>query len=331
MKPFTPHILFSGMLVLALSCNTGSKKHQQPVADKTDSTSKEVVQSETAEGDNPAYHLRLNLAKGSTYHYTVEYETNTGLEVAGKKINVLNQSEIGVTYVIDKDSAGNYLFQVKYDKIHIRTKTGDKETEYTVPNAEGTADPMEKMLAALKTANIVATVTPAGKVTSITGYQGLSDKMLAGLNTDVQSRKMAQAQLEKVIGEGILKKNIDQLFNLYPDAAIHVGDSWKTSATQKGEIPLDVQLTNKLKDIDDDIATIKSKGVVSSNKADANIMGQQVTSSLQGEQSGESEVEIKTGLLLSSKTKTDVQGTLQMMAQEIPVTIRSEVKVDRKK
>jgi hypothetical protein len=329
MKSFVP-ILSLGMLILALSCNTGSKQ-KQPGQNKADSTGKEVVSSETVDADDPAYHLRLNLAKGSTYHYAVEYETNTDLEVAGKKINILNQSEVGVTYEIDKDSAGNFLFQVHYDRIHIRTKTGDKETEYTVPSSDGTADPMEKMLATLKTANIVATITPAGKVTSVTGYQGLSEKMLAGINADAQSRQMAQAQLDKVIGEGILKKNLDQLFNLYPDAAIHVGDSWKTDVTQKGEIPLFVQLTNKLKDIDDDIASIKSKGEVSSDKANANIMGQQVTSTLKGQQTGESEVEIKTGLLLNSKTQTDVQGTLQMMGQEIPISIRSGVKVDRKK
>ena len=92
-----------------------------------------------------------------------------------------------------------------------------------------------------------------------------------------------------------------------------------------------VQLTNKLKDIDEGIASVKSKGKVSSDKVNANIMGQNVTSALQGEQNGEYEIEMKTGLLLNSKIQTDVGGTLQMMDREIPVSIRSEVKVDRKK
>ena len=329
MRSFAPYILVPGMLIFALSCN--NQKQHQHGRNNAAGTANEEVQLQTVDADNPAYYLKLNLAKGSTYHYTVEYETETDLEVAGKKINLLNQSEVDISYGIDIDSAGNFVFQVHYDRIHIRTKTGDKSTEYNVPDLEEAADPMQRMLAILKTAKIIATVTPAAKVTGVTGYQGLSEKITAGLNVDKNSRQAAQAQLDKIIGEGILKKNLDQLFNLFPDSSIHVGDSWKTNTTQKGDIPLFVELTNKLKDIDEDIASVKSKGKVSSDRANANIMGQNVISALQGEQNGEYEVEMKTGLLLKSKTQTDVQGTLQMMGREIPVSIRSEVKVDRKK
>lgn len=234
MRSFALPAFFSGILILALSCN--NQKQHQHGRNNAAGTANEEVQSQTVDADNPAYYLKLSLAKGSTYHYTVEYETETDLEVTGKKINILNQSEVDISYGIDKDSAGNFIFQVRYDRIHIRTKTGDKSTEYNVPYTEETADPMQRMLGILKTANIIATVTPAGKVTGVTGYQGLSEKITADLNVDVSSRQAAQAQLDKIIGEGILKKNLDQLFNLFPDSAIHIGDSWKTNATQKGDI-----------------------------------------------------------------------------------------------
>jgi len=33
--------------------------------------------------------------------------------------------------------------------------------------------------------------------------------------------------MDKAIGEGIVKKNVDQLFKMFPDSAVHVGDKWK--------------------------------------------------------------------------------------------------------
>ena len=58
---------------------------------------------------------------------------------------------------------------MKYDKIHLYTKKGDTETDLDADNAGLTADPTEKMLGILKSANILATVGPMGAVKSASG------------------------------------------------------------------------------------------------------------------------------------------------------------------
>lgn len=193
--------------------------------------------------------VSISLASGASYRYTITNESATELEATGKAVNTLHKSEVGITYDVQQDSAGNYVLHLHYDRIHLYTKTGDNETELDAANAAATLDPTEKMLGLLKEANITATISPSGSVMAISGYKDLGEKILTGINADVTSRNMAKTQWEKVIGDGMIKKSIEQLFSVLPDSVIHIGDTWQKKTRQKGEIDMNVTSTFKLKDI----------------------------------------------------------------------------------
>lgn len=317
--------LFSIMLLA--SCEAYSKKERK--AGSQGVSKQELTVNDSAA--EPSYRSKINFVPGSRYAYTINNESETELEVNGKAVNVQHQSDVGITYDVQKDSAGNYLLKLHYDKIHLYSKTGDKETELDAANAVATLDPTEKMLGILKDANIVATVTSTGMVVSINGYKELGEKILDGFNTDETSRKMAKTQWEKVIGEGMVKKSVEQLFSILPESAKNVGDIWKKNTMQKGEIDMNVSSTFKLKDIEDGIATIESEGEMTSDKAEANTMGYSVTSDLKGDQEGEYQVETSTGMVLKNNTSSTLKGTFQMMGKEIPVTIKTTLIMNGKK
>ncbi|OQP54576.1 hypothetical protein A4H97_21645 [Niastella yeongjuensis] len=324
--PKTSYLL--GILVLGLACNTPSG-HGKVRKDKGQGM---IGGATGSDNNDDALSLQLNLQPGSKYYYTINNEYDIALEAGGKSINNKNKSDVSLTYDIQKDSAGNYLLQMHYDKIHLYTKAGDKESEMDADNANATFDPVEKMLGVLKSTNITAVISSAGKIKDITGYKELGDKIIAGLNiTDLQARNMALEKWDKVIGEGLIKKNIDQAFHLFPDSAIEVGDTWKLQSQQKGEVPLNETSKYKLKDVDDGIAYISSEGQIESDKTEAKVMGYPVTGNLQGSQSGEYEVDAKTGMLLKNKVTAKVEGSFLMMGREIPVTIKTEVKMAGKK
>ena len=198
-------------------------------------------------------------------------------------------------------------------------------------NASATLDPTEKMLGMLKEANIVATINKAGKVVAISGYKELGEKILSGVNGDATSRSIAESQWEKVVGEGLVKKNVELLFSIFPDSSMRIGYTWQKNMQQKGEINMNVTSTFKLKDIDDGVAFIESEGEMTSDKNESNLMGYSVTSNLQGNQQGEYEVDTKTGMLLKNKVTAKVEGSLQLMGKDIPVTIKTTVKMNGKK
>src|ERR1700722_155593 len=68
------------------------------------------------------YNLRLNPVVGSQYYYSITNESHFKMEVSDKKIDNQNKSAVGMSYVIGKDSTGNLLLNMAYDKIRIYTK-----------------------------------------------------------------------------------------------------------------------------------------------------------------------------------------------------------------
>jgi Family of unknown function (DUF6263) len=189
------------------------------------------------------------------------------------------------------------------------------------------------MLGTLKEAIITAIVSPSGEIKSVTGYKEIGEKIIAGFaENDIQGRTMAQNQWDQVIGEGLIKKNMDQLFKIFPDSAVHLGDTWKLSSREEGELKMNVSSSFTLKAINSDIAIIQSKGQISSDNTASNLMGYgEVSTDLKGEQEGEFEMETKTGMLLSCKIKASIKGTIQVMGRDIPVTISTTVKMTGKK
>jgi uncharacterized protein YegP (UPF0339 family) len=279
--------------------------------------------------ESKVYKLQLNPAPGSAYHYEMENKTAIEISAEGKEVNTLNESEVGFNYSVEKDSAGNYLFTTTYDKIRLKTENGDIKTEADAANATISIDPVEKMLGILKAANIKATVTPKGEVKNVTGYDELEEKLMAGFaHADDYGKSMAHAQWKKVVGEGVVKNTMDQLFKLFPDSAIHLHDTWKLNSTQGGELPMTIKSIYTLKAINHDIAIISSEGIMSSDKASNSVMGYSgVTAKLEGKQKGEFEVETKTGILISSNITADIKGVLQVMGREIPIKIKSTIRM----
>lgn len=100
---------------------------------------------------------------------------------------------------------------------------------------------------------------------------------------------------------------------------------------EKGQIALNVSSDYKLKDINDGVAEVESKGEMTSDKGEVNMMGTSVKGDLQGKQDGEYEIDTKTGMLLKNKVNAKIEGSFQMAGKDIPVIIKTTVNMNGKK
>src|ERR1700742_1572383 len=116
--------------------------------------------------EDKVYKLRLNPPTGEKYHFTIISESGLNMEVNDKKINNRNKTTSDVFYTINKDSAGDLILDIQYDKIHIYSKEGDTESDADAdPLAAGdTGDPLGNLLGSLKNAKIQAVISPVGQV-----------------------------------------------------------------------------------------------------------------------------------------------------------------------
>ena len=164
---------------------------------------------------------------------------------------------------------------------------------------------------------------------SVTGFKELHDKFMAQFAA-VNSYQVEaiKKRWENIVGDQMIHKDMEQMFRIFPDSAVHIGDKWKLSSKQKGEISLYTANSFTLTDIHDQTAFIESDGQITSDSL-TNFMGMEVTTDLKGQQKGEFELETKTGMLKRAKVTVDVKGTFQVMGREIPLTIETNFTIDR--
>jgi Family of unknown function (DUF6263) len=282
--------------------------------------------------ENKVYRLHLNPGAGSEYFYNISNESQVNLEVNGKKANNQNKSTIRVHFNINKDSSRNFLMEMKYEKIHVYSKNGDKEMDLDADQGVASIDPVEKMLGYLKTADIKAVISPSGEVKSVSGYKELGAKIMGSVNSsDAYARNIMQSQWDQMVGEGMIKNNMTRLFKIFPDSAVQVGDKWNLNSRQSVGLGINSQTLYILKKIDSGLATIVSTAEINGDSTSTKYMGYDVTTDITGDGRGEYEIDINSGMLLKASMTINATGTIQMMGREIPVAIEVTIKMNGKK
>jgi hypothetical protein len=154
--------------------------------------------------EDRVYKLRLSPVPGEKWHFDITDESEVKITKSDEKKDNRNKAEIGVNYTAGKDSAGNITFTIRYDKIHVYSKKDDEESEMDAMNASTTTEPAERMLGTLLSATIVATFSPRGEVRRVSGYQEISDKIMAEFSrSDENTRQIVRQRLEKMVGNWI--------------------------------------------------------------------------------------------------------------------------------
>jgi hypothetical protein len=275
-----------------------------------------------------AFQLRLNPAPGSSYSYDIFSRQDYKFELADKKIDNESKVDASVNYSISKDSAGDFVFLIRYGKVHIYSKNGDDESELDAANAANSGDPVEQLLGNLKDANISAILSPTGQVKSVSGFKEMFSRYMAQFTTaNTYQLAAVKQRWESTIGDQLVRRNMDQLFGILPDSSIHIGDKWHLNPSQKGELGLETSTTFTLTDIRDRTAFIESEGTIKADSTAAQFMNYNVTTDLKGTQKGEYQIDVRTGMLLGATVGATVEGSLQTMGREIPLTIESQIKV----
>ncbi|MFC4231510.1 DUF6263 family protein [Parasediminibacterium paludis] len=281
------------------------------------------------------YQLGLHIGNEDTikYYYTISNNTQTILEVDGRKIENSNTTDVGLLYTIVKDSIGNTALTIVYDSIHVHGNMNNVEKDLDAANADNSIDPIEKMLGKIKGARLFVIMAPSGKILSIKGYDDIKANILQGLTfKDSYTQNTLQQQLSKLIGEGFVKSNLEQTINLLPDSTVYVGDTWKSSTSQAGDISMKMLNQFTVESIDDDFVKISvvSK-ILSDSSKSSKVMGYDITPNLKGNQIEYLVINKLTGLVINSTINSTIEGNVQAMGREIPITIITKKTLVQKK
>jgi hypothetical protein len=144
-------------------------------------------------------------------------------------------------------------------------------------------------------------------------------------------RSTAEKQFDQRIKDGLIKKNMEQFLNIFPDSAVHIGDRWKISSTQLDQLKLHIITSYQLTEIRDNVAVITSHGEVAGDNSTGNMNGYDYTADLKGQQEGKFEIEMATGMLLNGNMTSDIEGQMSMMGRQVPVNLHTSLKMEGRK
>lgn len=265
--------------------------------------------NKAANGD--AVELKFNLQKGKSYTYTMDMEMEG--EMQGQKLENDMAFEYSVEVVDDKDSLKT--LKTTYDRIKMEMNAGqmNMHVDTNEPQQDSAADPrqnpmaiMSNMFHAMKGKAFEMKVNNRGEVVSVSGMEEMMNAMMNSMAVDeTMKQTMAQA-FQSQFNEESVKQSFAQAFNIFPDKAVKVGDTWTKSASISGMASADVATVYKVKEI-------KADEVVLDVSADLSINGGK------GTQTGTMKVDATSGLVTDAEME-------QKLTSPQPMTIKYKIK-----
>ena len=281
--------------------------------------------------------LRLRLKQGDTRHVTTTVEQHIE-QTVGRNQQATEQM-FGVGYAMSVegvDASGNMKVATRYEFVRLRQKGPAGALEYDSTNPPKQIPQAAKSFAALVGLGFTATITPTGKVTAVEGLDAMFAELLRKLELpDGPSKAAVQRILTEQFGEPAMKEHLENMFTLYPDAPVAVGESWQRRVVVTKGFPVVIDGTCTLKDRSGGTAHIEAKAMLSPNEAAGPVeLGTgRMSYELKGEQSGTAEVDEATGWTRSITTTQLVSGTLRFQGSGTPettspITIRGKVTME---
>lgn len=279
--------------------------------------------------------LRLRLKQGETYRLktTVEQRIN---QTPGADAPTTEQTfAVGYSMSVEEvDAAGNMKVATKYDTILFRQKGPAGAVEFDSANPPKQVPQSARPFAALAGLGFRMTLTPAGRVTAVDGLDAMFAEMVRKLDLPEGPAKAAvQRVLTEQFGEDAMKQNLQNLFALYPDTPVSVGESWERRFVISKGFPVVIEGTYTLKGRADGVARIEMKAMIAPNDAAGPVdLGTgKMSYELKGAQSGTAEVDEATGWTRSLVTEQAVAGSIRFQGgggvREVtnPISIKEKV------
>ncbi len=275
-----------------------------------------------------AVNLQFNPAVGSKYRMEMKTDQSIEQEVMGKKMELENISDYTMLYEINKADGENKELKMTFERMKSVQKTMGKEMVMDSDKID-TTDAASKIIGAIKGATFEMLITKKGEVKNIKGMDILMQKMInsAGENLPAEIQTQMAEGIKAMMNDEMLKSLAEQSFKIFSDKAVKPGDSWISKIETRSVLDMITETTYTLKKIENGIATLDIKSAITPLGKEKMIEGTKVETSITGTQTGTMELEVATGMTLSSNIVQKIDSKMKANGTEIPIKINGTTTV----
>jgi len=272
------------------------------------------------------YVLKQNYPTGNRYDFSFVSDQIINQKITGKSIN--STQTIGTDYIFDitEGHNGDKDLKVTYNKLYMKSNAMGNAMTLSSDDQDSTK---KNPFSGLKGASFYMTISPSGTIKTVAGIDQMLDNMAIRMTNDTSQVKQIKNALSKQFSNEIVKQTMESSFKIYPDKPVKIGDSWTVDTKMQMSMPIETITQYTLKEVKDGIAILSVKGTLVS-KGNFEAMGNKMETDLQGTNSGETSIDIKTGIVLNSHLRVELYGKMKSMGQDIDFEMQGINKITGK-
>lgn len=229
------------------------------------------------------------------------------------------------------DEKGTARIEAQYSKLKMVTNSFIMSMSM---DSEGSQEEDgNKIMKAMTGKPFFFSLTKTGKVEGVEGVENLYSG-LSSLDLDADVVSKAQKTLKQTINDKSIKTLLENGLVSYPESSVKAGDSWNTSSIQAVNFPMTIENTWTLKSSEANTALVVCNGnlkTIDKEKINNLVNGMKSKSDLNGTQTMNANVDVKSGWPKEVKIVSDLKGTMTLLAggmipqdMEIPMTVKIE-------
>ncbi|MEI2739491.1 MAG: DUF6263 family protein [Chitinophagaceae bacterium] len=264
--------------------------------------------------------FKFNLEKGKGYDYELVWDLDTKAGGQTSAVSVTGLYSMNITDVVDNIRTITTSYKSMRMNMSVMDleldidsdKPEQKETDGQIGQVIGL---MNKVVKGIIGKPFVMKVDDEGKVLEIKGFEKIFMDMVDSMGLDENMKAQLTASLKDQFSEQTMKDQFAQVFTIFPNKEIKVGDSWEKEYSTSGRMAAKYTTTYTAKEIEGDHVTLTAKTKITSS---AN--GQE----MDGTQTGSIIVDSKTGMMVNAEFDQNIE--VKAQGQKVEVIGKGRIK-----
>jgi len=263
--------------------------------------------------------LKFNLEKDKQYDYEIIWDMDQKVMDKDSKINLLAGYSFEVTY--EKDRIKTLRGVYKNFKLYMKIMDMEIDIDTDKPVSNMSEDDqmglMKKIFTGIKGKAFTMMVDEEGNVLSVSGFDEIIKSMIdsSGVNEDMKLQM--KVSLRDQFNEQELKNQFAQVFMIFPNKSVKVGDSWQKDYRMGGKMPANFSTTYTVKKMEADQVTLDAKTIIAPAGGEMEVTGKQAGTLL---------VDSRNGLVINAEFSQN----METKTQDLQIIINGKGKIKGK-
>ncbi|MEO1218210.1 MAG: DUF6263 family protein [Bacteroidota bacterium] len=295
-------IFILSLLLFLSGCKSSKKVAEVPVKDES------------------GYLLKVNMEKGDSFRYKQEIKQEITQSIMGMNNEMKQNIGFGFEMMAVDEIAGRTKVKISYlsasymmDNPMMQADFDSEKSMENVPDAALGA-------AALIGLSFYGYLNDEGGLEDMEGLEEFKEGLIENMRKiNPEVNEVMIAAMQEQYNSDKMKESFSGLSAFYPKARIEVGDSWNQKMTIKSSFAMDLDTDYTLDKVEEGKAYISVNSRLTTDPdSPLEMQGMLLTYAMEGDQIGETIVDLKTGMAVSSSVNQNVNGIMTMEGGQLP-------------